>query len=633
MRAVLQNRDTLAEYFGAGDALEKIVKLADSREKVSSLYHIYKRATDELKQWSKRVRKVNSAASVDYVFSEYSDTSLLGGFLSSKKIKSKESLDFANYLLEKSLITREAGQEFLRSGDMQRAALLFGMPQDEIARMQSFDNNALEQFFSLLQKSPKQIKVSNLLDAQRLATNPPLELFLFQERMKSWSFYEKTLYSPVNEKVTMISVEMVPQILIAEKELLIGYVQKAVEQIFSGSATKFHISGDPVITALMGQYMLRDLKFLFPIVVLVMALFLYAAFRHWRGIALPMLTVVITVVWTLGTVALLGYSITFVATILPVLMVAVGSAYGIHIIHHYYEDRALGMDKLDALKKTVHEIGGAVIMAGLTTIVGFGSLAANEVIPLKEFGIFTAVGISYALIVSLIFIPALLRTGKLPKKIAAMQVDKEEYFEEAHGLLGRILEKVGHWTVHKHKYFFALLAVVLGLSIWGTTLMKVEVNPIDMFKQSTPIQDADGFIRENFAGTSTFDLILDTGTQNGVVNPDFLQRVDKLQTRLEKDPVIGKIMSPVDFIKKMHQSMHYGDGAYYRIPEKVFDDQGNEQVFSDVSEKNRALSSIILGYISMFDRDDLRMVIDQNKQLIKMGIILKTGSTIATSEL
>ena len=101
-------------------------------------------------------------------------------------------------------------------------------------------------------------------------------------------------------------------------------------------------------------------------------------------------------------------------TIIPVLLVAVGSAYGIHIISHYYDELRLKNYSLsesehkELVLSIIKRIGKPVLLAGLTTVIGFGSLISSDVIPIKTFGTFTAVGVSIALFISITLIPSLL---------------------------------------------------------------------------------------------------------------------------------------------------------------------------------------------------------------------------------
>ena len=124
--------------------------------------------------------------------------------------------------------------------------------------------------------------------------------------------------------------------------------------------------------------------------------------------AYPLLTVLLSLVWCVGTMAYAHVPISIVSTVLPVLLVAVGSAYGIHLIHHFQNEAVGRADPRTAGKYTLDVVGSGVFMAGLTTMAGFGSLGFNRIVPLRDFGLFIGVGVFYALMLSLYMVMALL---------------------------------------------------------------------------------------------------------------------------------------------------------------------------------------------------------------------------------
>ncbi|PKL11775.1 MAG: hypothetical protein CVV50_05240, partial [Spirochaetae bacterium HGW-Spirochaetae-6] len=202
-----------------------------------------------------------------------------------------------------------------------------------------------------------------------------------------------------------------------------------------------------------------------------------------------------------------------------------------------------------------------------------------------------------------------------------------------HGPLGRFLEILANWTLKRHKIFLAIFVLALVFAILGIAKLNVETNLIDQFKKDTVIRRSDTYIRNNFAGTSTFDVVLDTRVPGGILNYGFLKEVDAFQKEIKNHPMVGKATSAVDSIKKMHQSMNYSDPAFYQIPRQAFDSQGKLMIFAHEGEKQAALAKVMNSYLDMFDQDDNRRILDNQKQLLKINIILKTGSTIATSDL
>ncbi|HOJ50115.1 MAG TPA: MMPL family transporter [Spirochaetota bacterium] len=612
----------------SGD-FSKIEKIKNDSKRIKQIFSILNSYTDENNKYKKRIRKVTSLTNVDAVFSEFTETEKITRFYSKIGVNEKKGVELSNYMLEKGITDKEKVVDFIKS-KIDNIKEYFNLTEEEIKILKSLNEKEITELVDTIIKSEKLIRVSNLVDFEKLSENPDKTLFLIEERLKSWELYKDSLYSNKNPNSTLITIELYPQLLKEEREKVIQYVEREIKELLKDNKNiKYYIAGEPVIITTMGNFMLKDLVILFPIVLLVLIIFLYLSFMHIRGVILPLITVVLSTIWTLGTIAILGKSISIVSTALPVLLVAIGSAYGIHIIHHYYEDRALGMDKEEALKKTIKDFGMGVIMAGLTTFAGFATLSTNSVIPLRDFGIFAALGVLYALLISMILIPALLRIGRLPKKIKEMNIRSEDDLEKEIDKTTTFLRKLSEFFFKKRKKIILVYTILIIVSFIGAYFIKVEINVIDYFKKDTKIYQDDKFIRENFAGTSTLNIIIDTNKQNGILDVDLLKEVEKIQETIEGYENVGKVTSIVDFIKKMHETMNYGKKEFYKIPDEIFDENG-KLISLDENTKKDKLKSIILSYIDQYDREDTRLIVDSEKQMLKISVILKTGSTIAT---
>ena len=253
-------------------------------------------------------------------------------------------------------------------------------------------------------------------------TGTPEEIRIVKEGIQSWDLYQGSLvskdYRSTQLLITIKSSLHAEQDLrkspsVDNKQVAYKEIMNILQEIDMGNL-QVYVAGFPVMAVLLSQNMVKDLIFLIPLVVLVIILSLYLSFGRAGGILLPLTTVLISVVWTIGLMALLGVKLTLLATVTPVILVAVGSAYGIHYISHYYDEaltqqRTLEKDEYQELVMGVlRKIRMPVLLAGLTTMAGFGSLSFISIIPVRNFGIFSTFGVFAALIVSLTFLPALL---------------------------------------------------------------------------------------------------------------------------------------------------------------------------------------------------------------------------------
>ncbi|HPO49908.1 MAG TPA: MMPL family transporter, partial [Spirochaetota bacterium] len=198
-----------------------------------------------------------------------------------------------------------------------------------------------------------------------------------KNKLTSWKTYKGNFYSE-DFKSTMVAIKLGLGSKNENAERAYKEVKKILKQ-YEGGDYEFYVAGLPSVLVVMAENMRKDLARLIPFVVIILIGTLYLSFRSIGGVILPTVTVLITTVCTLGLMAIFHVNLTMVANAIPVLMIAVGSAYGIHIISHYYDEIDNEMLKNGKISEeenskiifhTLKRIGGAVLLAALTTIAG-----------------------------------------------------------------------------------------------------------------------------------------------------------------------------------------------------------------------------------------------------------------------
>ncbi|TDT71758.1 hypothetical protein EV215_0442 [Hypnocyclicus thermotrophus] len=381
------------------------------------------------------------------------------------------------------------------------------------------------------------------------------ELNMVKEKLLSWKIYKGNLYSD-DLKSTQILIKLKKGLSIEEKEK-IYYDIKDVLNKYNNPTMDYYVAGTPVITVLLGEYMRQDMSRLIPFVVLVVVLSLYLSFKNLSGVLLPLITVLVSTIWTIGLMAMLNINLTMVSTVIPVLLVAVGSAYGIHIISHYYDDLKKEKSQLSEAKhrelvvETVHKVGKPVFLAGVTTIAGFASLATSSIVPIKHFGIFTAVGVLVALIVAVLLIPALLLVRHNSLKIS----DDDDVDD---GLITKILIGFYHYFGRKIIRVLSLSLIIIVISIIGMSKIIVDGPLIEMFKPSSEIRVSDKYLSSTFNGTTVLDILIEGKNKGDLTNPEILKEMDNLKKFLKYNySKVGEVTSFADFLKRMNQVMNY----------------------------------------------------------------------------
>ncbi|MEA1871175.1 MAG: MMPL family transporter, partial [Candidatus Bipolaricaulota bacterium] len=151
-----------------------------------------------------------------------------------------------------------------------------------------------------------------------------------------------------------------------------------------GDGDTIYIYGDAYFDTVMAEEMESDTILLFPLAILLMVILLFASFVTIRGILLPIAIVLLSVIVAMGSMVLLGFPMTTVSFIAPILLLAIGIADAIHVLNRYNEEIVTGLPKRDAILNTMQEMKVPVVMTSLTTAAGFLSLLTAFFVPQRQ---------------------------------------------------------------------------------------------------------------------------------------------------------------------------------------------------------------------------------------------------------
>ncbi len=409
-----------------------------------------------------------------------------------------------------------------------------------------------------------------------------------EEDLKKLKEYvlSKNLYKNIvsrDGKVTLIMCrvqEGVDKVKVAKE------IKKVVEN--EGLNEKIYYGGLPFQMIDMNKLIIDDLKFLSPLVGVVIVLVLFLSFRNLRGIVLPFLSVVISTIWTLGMMSILGVPLTIISNSIPVILMAVGSAYGIHIVNKFREDVDI-IDPKERAKVTITEVGKAVLLAGITTIAGFLSFVwGSYLIMIREFGIFTGVGVLFAMVVSLALIPSILSLLKPERKTDRVL---KVYDKKFPAKLTRLILKARYLI-----FAFSVIIVIIG----GLGIFKItrEVSILEYFKPETNVRATEEMLKRNFGGSLPLYILV----KGDIQDPEVLNKMKNVQDFLKSLEDVHNPQSIVDVIEEMNYVMGEGrriPDAREKVSNLIFLVEG-EEIFEQLvsPDKDEAIIQAMVTYAS-----------------------------------
>ena len=398
------------------------------------------------------------------------------------------------------------------------------------------------------------IIVKKLVDDDFSGT--PAEIAELKHRLLSWDIYKQSLISD-DFRATQI---LVPLEIKAEDagnpEVIDSFIQirDIALEMFKEKADVY-VTGLPVISATINEAVRADLTLLIPLVILVVLVILFFSFRRFTMVILPLLTVLIAVIWCIGAMPIFGIKLSVISTVLPVILVAVGSAYGIHVVTHYKEELNLKLElnreeHFELVLALLKKIGKAVFLAALTTFVGFSSFCFTSVLPIREFGFFSSFGVLASYAVAVTLIPGLILIRGPGKKSSTIKKQKKAGVSEPGW---SIAEPFMRMVYHKKTVLFIIIMITL-ISVYGVSNILIDNVFVEYFKTTTDISRSDRFIREKFGGSKTVSVVALADTPEILLMPESLKAMDDLSGYLvEEVPEAGKTLGFTDLIKRINQ--------------------------------------------------------------------------------
>jgi hydrophobe/amphiphile efflux-3 (HAE3) family protein len=440
-------------------------------------------------------------------------------------------------------------------------------------------------------KTPEDISVIK----QRTLDNPLYKNLLISEDSKMTTIVIKTqTYSSVGTNTDVldgfeddaknISATNDKQYLTDKENSEVVAAANKVANKYRSPDFEIYIAGSSAVTHFLKQSMMKDVRRFLALAFITIAAFLYIMFRRISGVLLPLLIVIISFISTLGLMAAFGAPIKLPTQILPSFILAVSVGYSVHILAMFYHNFRKSRDKEEAIAYSVGHSGLAVLMTAATTAGGLFSFSTSEVAPIADVGIYAGIGVLLAMVYTIILLPALLAV--IPVKIIKNNKGLSE-----DTAIDRFLAKIGRIsTGHPYKILI-ISAVIIAFSIAGIMKIRFSHDVLKWLPKSNSVRLATEKIDKELRGSVSLEIILDTGKENGLYDPDILNRMEKTAAYLETLEVgkvfAGKAWSLTTILKETNRALNENRKEFYAIPQNkkliaqellLFENSGSDDI-------------------------------------------------------
>jgi predicted RND superfamily exporter protein/GGDEF domain-containing protein len=322
--------------------------------------------------------------------------------------------------------------------------------------------------------------------------------------------------------------------------------------------------GMPTVSIALSQYTQQDFLYLPVYTLLIVVALLLIMFRSVVEMAVPMFTVMIAGVWTLGAIAWSGLLLNMLTVVVPILLIAVGTAYCLYIYCTFKACVPYCSDARSALLTTFSRITYPTLIAVFTTIAGIGSLMATSIEAVRQFSGFACFGILALLVSVLTFLPCMLTiTWPILRKRALPA--KERFFSPAR------VDKLVNLIVGKRRRVLLFLTVVSLFLLAGIFRIRVETNPLSYFKLNTPINQQFHDIYQHLSGSFPLHLQISTDEEDYFLSTKAIKILSDHQRFLETLPGVDKTLSFADYLMLVNYVTNKFDAAHYKLPEAEYE--------------------------------------------------------------
>jgi predicted RND superfamily exporter protein len=411
----------------------------------------------------------------------------------------------------------------------------------------------------------------------------------------------------LHEKIASADGTAIALYIPIQKKDMSYRIAKEIEAILDQellSEQAYHLAGLPVAEDTFGNQMFIQMAVVAPLAFMVIMILVFLLFRK-IAFLLPIgMDAMFAVIWAMGLLIGTGNTVHIMSSMIPVFLMPIAILDDVHVLSEFFDQyRVLG-DKRRALLEGMQHLYRPMLFTSITSAVGFASLALADIPPVRVFGLFVAFGIMAAWLFSMTMVPAvisLMSDEKLKKILPKERSDSSSIFD-------RVLKPVGRFAFSRARTVLILGFLLLAVGIIGVMQIQINDNPVKWFKRGHPMRVADTVMNRLFGGTYMAYVVAEGKEPETIKRPEIVAYLDRIQTNLEADPLVGKTSSVADIVKRINLVLHDNNKAYYKVP-----------------DSKEAVGQFLFLFQSSGDPNDLDNFVDREARQGNIWVQMKGG--------
>ena len=372
--------------------------------------------------------------------------------------------------------------------------------------------------------------------------------------------YEGMLYN--KEAYSAIMLVDINKIILAtpERKNLIDEIVNSGEKYSSTIGKDVKYSGLPYIRTIDSIKVKDEISLFILFTLLITSFILLLFFKSFKATIISIIVVVIGVLFSFGTMGMLGYDISILMALVPPVIIVIGIPNCIFLINKYHTEFKKNNDKDKSLHLMISKIGNITLLTNLTTASGFAAFILTKSETLQEFGLVAAISIIFIFIISILLIPIWFSFFPAPKLRHTQHLDKK--------WVRSVVALLSDWVKNKRRTIYIVSAILTVVGFIGLSLIKTTGNITDDLSRNGDLYEDLQFFENNFGGVMPLEIIIDTKDTNGINNPNIMLKVQELQDELSRYSEFSKPVSYIEFVKYANQAYKNDGPKYYTLPQR-----------------------------------------------------------------
>ena len=407
-----------------------------------------------------------------------------------------------------------------------------------------------------------------------------------------------------------LALENQPYLTDDENTSIVVKLQE-ISKDFQSEDFDIYLTGSAVVAATIKQSMIKDVQGFIQKMVFSIVVVLFLLFRRVSGVLLPLICVVLTVVSTVSIMTIFNAPLTMATQLMPSFLLAVITGAAIHLLAVFYKDLKSTSNVKESLRYSMGHSGFAIVMTSLTTAAGMWSFSFSEIAPVADLGVFASAGILIGMLFTIVLLPALISTIKFKQRL-------EKQDSSSKTIMDRALLRISQVsTTYVKSIIISSVAIVL-VAIFFATQLRFSHFPLNWFPKDDPSRVATEVVDEELRGSVTLEVVIDTGIENGLYEPEILNKIEKATDYFDSIQgntlFVGKTLSIVDVIKESNKALNENREEFYVIPQDrnmiaqelfLFENTGSDdlQDFAS-SDFSKARITVKVPYVESLEYND-----------------------------